>query len=107
VLALNDLNSEIRYYRGLPLVRCEDVLFYGNINEDYVTKIEVKSIKNNDKIKLSDKLTVQMVSSSSAARGRNLRIKKSSEKNGLYEALDVAFAWLERLPKKTSEKKKV
>ena len=30
-------------YKGLQLVRCGDVLYYGNMTDDYVTMIQVLS----------------------------------------------------------------
>lgn len=33
-------------YKGKPLVRCGDVLFYGNMDERYVIRLQIKTKKN-------------------------------------------------------------
>ena len=82
-------------YKGLQLVRCGDVLYYGNMTDDYVTMIQVVTKQNAGNMDVADKVKVYLMSTD-----ENLNpveaIKKTSEKNGLYDALDLAGAWLER-----------
>lgn len=87
-------------YKNRPLVRCGNTIFYGDISEDYVVKIDIKNEKSMNKVKISDSLSVKMISSSSAIRGRMLRAAKTSDKNGLFEALDIGSVWLERASRK-------
>ncbi|MDD6825428.1 MAG: hypothetical protein PUE12_04845 [Oscillospiraceae bacterium] len=82
-------------YKGLQLVRCGDVLYYGNMTDDYVTMIQVVTKQKAGNMDVADKVKVYLMSTD-----ENLNpveaIKKTSEKNGLYDALDLAGAWLER-----------
>ena len=82
-------------YTNRPLVRCGDTLYYGNMADPYVIKMEIKSKKKHLDLDVADKVTVQLMSTDPNISTRK-KIVKTSEKNGLYLALDIADAWLER-----------
>lgn len=82
-------------YKGLQLVRCGDVLYYGNMTDDYVTMIQVLSKQKAGNMDVADKVKVYLMSTDEKLNPVDA-IKKTSEKNGLYDALDLAGAWLER-----------
>ena len=82
-------------YKGKPLVRCGNVMYYGDINDRFVTKIESKETKKIKDLDVSTKLSVEMIDNDSEFENTN-KIVKISEKNGLYLALDIASIWLER-----------
>lgn len=82
-------------YKGLQLVRCGDVLYYGSMADDYVAMIQVLSKQKAGKLDVADKVKVYLMSTDDKLNPVEA-IKKTSEKNGLYDALDLAGAWLER-----------
>ena len=82
-------------YRGKPLVRCGDTLYYENMTDKYVIKIDIKTKKPLDDMEIADKCIVQLMYTDPEIRTRK-QIVKTSEKNGLYLALDIADAWLTR-----------
>ena len=82
-------------YKNRPLVRCGDILYYGSMADPYVIKLEIKSKKKHLDLDVADKVTVQLMSTDPTIRTRK-KIIKTSKKNGLYLALDIADAWLER-----------
>lgn len=82
-------------YKGRPLVRSGDTLYYGSMTEKYVVKLDVKSKKDVQGLQVADKVSVQLMSTDPEIRTRK-QIVKSSEKEGLYLALDIADAWLTR-----------
>ena len=73
-------------YRGKPL---------GNMTDKYVIKIDIKTKKPLDDMEIADKCIVQLMYTDPEIRTRK-QIIKTSEKNGLYLALDIADAWLTR-----------
>ena len=75
-------------YKGKPLVRCGDTIYYGSMQDKYVIKLDIKSKKKVGDLDVADKVVVQL-------RTRK-QIVKTSEKEGLYLALDIADAWLTR-----------
>ncbi|MDU7338022.1 MULTISPECIES: hypothetical protein [Clostridium] len=82
-------------YRGKPLVRCGDVLYYGSMKDKYVVKLEIKSKKRVLDMDVADKVGIQLMYTNPDIRARK-QIVKSSEKEGLYLAMDIADAWLQR-----------
>ena len=82
-------------YRGKPLVRCGDTLYLGNMTDKYVIKIDIKTKKPLDDMEIADKCIVQLMYTDPEIRTRK-QIIKTSEKNGLDLALDIADAWLTR-----------
>lgn len=82
-------------YKGKPLVRSGDTIYYGSMADKYVIKIDVKTKKKVGDLEVADKVTVQLMYTDPEIRTRK-QIVKTSEKNGLYLALDIADAWLTR-----------
>lgn len=82
-------------YKGKPLVRCGNVIYYGSMADKFVIKLEVKSTKTVADLEVADKVVIQLLDTDPNVRARK-RIVKSSERDGLYPAMDIADAWLER-----------
>lgn len=82
-------------YKGKPLVRCGDVIYYGSMKDKYVVKLEIKSKKKVQDLEVADRVTIQLMYTDANIRSRK-QIVKSSEKTGLYLAMDIADAWLTR-----------
>ena len=82
--------NEFLTYKGKPLVRCKETIYYGNIYDKYVIKLQVKSSKKVEGLDISDKVIVKLVDTE-----KNKAVK-TSEKSGLYLALDIAEVWLRR-----------
>lgn len=87
--------SPFPMYRGKPLVRSGDTIYYGNMTDKYVIKIDIKTKKTVEDMEVADKCIVQLMLTDPEIRSRK-QIVKTSEKNGLYFALDIADAWLTR-----------
>ena len=87
--------SPFPMYRGKPLVRSGDTIYYGNMTDKYVIKIDIKTKKTVEDMEVADKCIVQLMLTDPEIRSRK-QIVKTSEKNGLYLALDLADAWLTR-----------
>lgn len=83
-------------YKGKPLVRSGNVLYYGSMKDKYVCRLEVKSTKKLKDLPVADKVTIQLMLTDPAIRNNRKQIVKTSEKPGLYLAMDIADAWLTR-----------
>lgn len=81
-------------YKGKPLVRCGNTIYYGNMNDPYVVLLQILSSKKVNDLDVADKVTVQLLSTDPDARPKD-RIIKKSEKKGLYQAMDIGSIWLE------------
>ncbi len=82
-------------YKGKPLVRSGDTIYYGNSEEKYIVMIKVNSSKDVGGIQVAEKVTVQLLLSDQDLKMKD-RIVKSSDKVGLYAAMDIGAIWLER-----------
>ncbi|TQI65797.1 hypothetical protein [Clostridium sp. KNHs216] len=95
---MNDVDEskpQFPTYKGKPLVRCGDVIYYGSMQDKYVVKLEIKSKKKVQDLDVADRVTIQLMYTDQNIRSRK-QIIKSSEKTGLYLAMDIADAWLTR-----------
>ncbi len=88
-------SQQFMTYKNKPLVRSGDVLYYGDMAQKYVIKMEIKSKKKLLDMDVADKVSVQLMYTDPAIRTRK-QIIKVSEKDGLWDAIDIADAWLER-----------
>lgn len=82
-------------YKGKPLVRKGDTIYYGDSAEKHIVMIKVNTTKDVGGIKVADKVTVQLLLSDQELKMKD-RIVKSSDKVGLYAAMDIGSIWLER-----------
>lgn len=87
--------SEFLSYKGRPLVRSGNVLYYGNMADKYVVILQILSTKAVQDMTVADKVQVQLMSTDPDLRMKD-RIIKKSEKIGLYNAMDIGTIWLER-----------
>jgi hypothetical protein len=81
-------------YKGYPLVRKGNMMYYGRMTDDYVAIINVLSSHPVKDLQVADKVKVQL--SHTEIKEADKMIVKASERSGLYDALDVAYIWLER-----------
>ena len=87
--------KEFSTYKGKPLVRCGDELYYGSMDERFVIRMQIKSKKEQNGLEVADKVAIQLLCTDPDLSPRK-QLVKSSEKSGLYLALDIADVWLER-----------
>lgn len=87
--------KEFSTYKGKPLVRCGDELYYGSMADRFVIRMQIKSKKIVGDAEIADKVAIQLLCTDPDLSPRK-QLVKSSEKSGLYVALDIADVWLER-----------
>ncbi len=87
--------SSFLTYKGKPLVRKKNEIFYGDMTEKYVVRFEILSAQKEGKLEIADKVRVQLIKNDSENPIAE-RVTKESEKSTLFDALDIGFIWLER-----------
>ncbi len=95
-------NQEFFTYKKRPLVRSKDTLYYGWMGDPYVVMMQIKSKKSVNGAEVSDLISLQMISTDVTVTPDKMVIKKA-EKQGLYEALDVASIWLDRMERDSAK----
>ena len=88
-------------YKGYPLVRNGNIIYYGNSYDPFLIMLRVATTKTVGDMQIADKVLVELWNTDPDVRPRD-KIVKKSEKKGLYAAMDIAAIWLERAnnPKK-------
>ena len=87
--------QEFLTYKGRPLVRCGDEIYYGSMSEPYVIRMMIKTKKEVNGTEIADKISIQLLATDPNLSPRK-QLVRSSEKSGLYLAMDIADIWLER-----------
>ena len=82
-------------YKGKPLVRNGNTLYYGNPSDAYVIMMQILASKEVDGVEVASKVSIQLINTDPNVSFRE-KIVKSSEKKGLYAAMDIAEIWLSR-----------
>ena len=86
-------------YKGRPLVREGNIICYGKPTDPAMLIMTVLTTKTVNGREVSDLIFVQLQTTPSNPNG--VTILKQTEKNGLFEALDIGTIWLDRELKKT------
>lgn len=87
-------------YKGKPLVRCGNQIYYGNMTDDYVVLLTILSSEKMDDLDISQKVSIQLLATDTEITNPREKIIKKSEKVGLFNAMDIGSIWLERALKK-------
>jgi hypothetical protein len=82
-------------YKGKPLVRNGNIIYYGNMYEKYVVMLQIMSMTKIKDKEAAGTVLVQLMSTDEDLRARD-RIIKKTEKEGFYNAIDIGSIWLER-----------
>lgn len=88
-------DSKFLTYKGKPLVRKDNEIYYGSMAEKYVVRFEILSCKKDGSFEIADKVSVKLLDSNTD-KPMEKRVKKESVKSTLFDALDLGFTWLER-----------
>ena len=88
-------NSIPLSYKGRPLRRKDNLIYYGTMAEKYIIMLQVLSTKKVGDLEMADKVSVQLQLTDPELKSRD-RVVKKSEKDNLYAAMDVASVWLDR-----------
>lgn len=82
-------------YKGRPLRRKDNLIYYGTMAEKYIIMLQILSTKTVNGLAMADRVSVQLQLTDPELKSRD-RVVKKSEKDSLYAAMDVASVWLER-----------
>ena len=87
--------QKVLMYKGRPLMRKDNMIYYGYMSESHVVVLQILETKKVGKSDIASKVSVQLQLTDPNARPRE-RIVKKAEKPGIYSALDVGSVWLQR-----------
>jgi len=87
--------NKILEYKGHPLRRKDNLIYYGSMADKYIIMLQITETKELDDLNLATRIVVQLQYTDPDLKSKD-RVVKKSEKSSFYEAMDVAAVWLER-----------
>jgi len=87
--------TEMLEYKGHPLRRKDNLIYYGSMADKYIIMLQILETKKVKDMDVATKVSVQLQLTDPDIKSRD-RVVKKSEKESLYDAMDVAAIWLER-----------
>ncbi len=93
MLTATGIKGKYLEYKGKPLVRNGNEIYYGDMTDKYYLGLFIMTYKKDDKLakEVPEKVMVQIISTD----GSN-KVEKNTMVNSLFEAFDLGYAWLER-----------
>lgn len=82
-------------YKGHPLRRKDNLIYYGSMADKYIIMMQIMDTKKVDDLDVASRVSVQLQLTDPELKSRD-RVVKKTEKDSLYNAMDVASVWLER-----------
>ena len=82
-------------YKGHPLRRVDNLIYYGTMAEKYIIMMQVLETKKVQDLDVATKVSIQLQLTEPNLKSRD-RIVKKSEKDSLYAAMDISAIWLDR-----------
>ncbi len=82
-------------YKGHPLRRVGNLIYYGTMAEKYIIMMQILDTKKVQDMDVASKVSIQLQLTDPDLKSRD-RIVKKSEKESLYAAMDISAIWLER-----------
>lgn len=82
-------------YKGHPLRRVDNLIYYGTMAEKYIIMMQILNTKKEQDMEVATKVSIQLQLTEPELKSRD-RVVKKSEKDSLYAAMDIATVWLDR-----------
>ena len=82
-------------YKGHPLRRKDNMIYFGSMAEKYIILLQVLESKKVKDLDVATKVSIQLQLTDPDLKSRD-RVVKKSEKDSLYAAMDIASVWLDR-----------
>lgn len=93
-MAEKKTKSKLLMYKGKPLVRHGNIIFYGNPNDKYIVSFVLSDFEMNGETEVAGHVSVQLQQNDRYLNPKNKLIKKA-ERDDLWSALDIGIFWLE------------
>lgn len=82
-------------YKGRPLVRCGNEMYYGSMSDKYIIFIREIATKKVGDVEVGSKFEIQLRFTDPDIKGKG-KIVRSIERASFADSLELAEAWLNR-----------
>jgi hypothetical protein len=76
-------------------MRKDNLIYYGSMADKYIIMLQILETKKVGDLNVANRVSVQLQLTDPEIKSKD-RIIKRSEKDGLWNAIDIASVWLER-----------
>ena len=87
--------AKVLEYKGHPLQRKYNIIYYGSFADKYIVMMQILDTKKVGDMDVATRVSIQLQLTDSNIKSRD-RVAKKTEKDSLYNAIDVAAVWLDR-----------
>ncbi len=87
--------EEFFSYKGKPLVRKGDTVYYGDMSDPYVVMLNIQTTEQKFDLNMAGNVTIQLMATDPTINPLESIVKRG-EKKGFYPALELADIWLQR-----------
>ena len=77
-------------FKGKPLIRRDDKIYYGSVDEDFMIEMTVLDKKDVLGQEVAGNILIELKDN---RKSKDNQVKKA-ERNGFYKAMDIAEFWL-------------
>ena len=88
-------NSTALTYKGHPLRRKDNLIYYGSMADKYIVMIQVMASEKQDGLDVASKVQLQLQLTDPDLKSRD-RVVKKSDLPDLFSAIDMGSIWLMR-----------
>lgn len=88
-------NSTTLMYKGHPLRRKDNLIYYGSMADKYIIMIQVMNTTKDGGLEIADKVHLQLQLTDPDLKSRD-RVVKKSDLPDLFSAIDMGATWLMR-----------
>ncbi len=85
--------KKILMYKGKPLMRCGDRVYYGNLEDKYILALDITEFTEIKDAKRSTKVKIQLMDNTGEL-GKG-QVFRKAERGNLYKAIDIGEWWLQ------------
>ena len=82
-------------YKGHPLRRKDNLIYYGSMADKYIIMIQVMGSEQQDGLDMANKVHLQLQFTDPELKSRD-RVVKKSDLPDLFSAIDMGSIWLMR-----------
>ncbi len=91
----DNTNKILLTYKGRPLIRKDNTIYFGSMADKYIAVLQILSSHKVGDLDVADSVSVQLQLTVHDISSKNKTLK-STTKDGLYNAMDIAAIWLDR-----------
>lgn len=82
-------------YKGRPLVRCGNEIYYGNMSDKYIILMRETATKKVNDVDVGTKFEIELLFTDPDIKGKG-KVYKNAQRTTFTDALELAEAWLGR-----------